>query len=144
MKLVSTIARYLLGLIFTVIGLNGFLHFIPMTPMPPAGRPVHGCACGLSLYGPGFLAPDCLRTPFSHQPLCAAGAHVDWSRHRQHPSRPRVDESQRHCARCHRNRLLVGRLLQRPPRLRWHSPASSSGTRKMNRHAPMLIAKDFQ
>ncbi|HWY47018.1 MAG TPA: hypothetical protein VNX70_06530 [Bryobacteraceae bacterium] len=35
MKLASTIARYLLGLIFTVIGLNGFLHFIPMAPMPP-------------------------------------------------------------------------------------------------------------
>ena len=35
MKIVSTIARYVLGLIFTVIGLNSFLHFIPMTPMPP-------------------------------------------------------------------------------------------------------------
>jgi len=35
MKLVSTAARYLLGLIFLVFGLNGFLHFIP-TP-PPAG-----------------------------------------------------------------------------------------------------------
>jgi putative oxidoreductase len=29
MKIVSVIARYLLGLMFTVIGLNGFLHFIP-------------------------------------------------------------------------------------------------------------------
>lgn len=29
MKIVSTIARYLLGLMFTVFGLNGFLHFIP-------------------------------------------------------------------------------------------------------------------
>ncbi len=35
MKLASTIARYLVGLVFTVFGLNGFLHFIPMTPMPP-------------------------------------------------------------------------------------------------------------
>lgn len=33
MKIVSTIARYLLGLMFTVFGLNGFLHFIPMQPM---------------------------------------------------------------------------------------------------------------
>lgn len=32
MKLASTIARYLLGLIFTVMGLNGLLHFIPMPP----------------------------------------------------------------------------------------------------------------
>lgn len=35
MKIVSTIARYLLGLIFFTFGLNGFLHFIPMPP--PAG-----------------------------------------------------------------------------------------------------------
>ncbi len=35
MKIASTIARYLLGLIFTVVGLNGFLNFLPTTPMPP-------------------------------------------------------------------------------------------------------------
>ncbi len=40
MKIVSLIARYLLGLIFLVFGLNGFLHFIPMGPTPagPAGQ----------------------------------------------------------------------------------------------------------
>jgi putative oxidoreductase len=32
MKTVSTIARYLAGLIFLVFGLNGFLHFIPLPP----------------------------------------------------------------------------------------------------------------
>lgn len=32
MKTSSTIARYLLGLIFLVFGLNGFLHFIPQAP----------------------------------------------------------------------------------------------------------------
>ena len=32
MKIASTISRYLLGLIFLVFGLNGFLHFIPMPP----------------------------------------------------------------------------------------------------------------
>jgi putative oxidoreductase len=31
-KIVSTIARYLLGLIFLTFGLNGFLHFIPLPP----------------------------------------------------------------------------------------------------------------
>ena len=35
MKTAFTIARILLGLLFTVFGLNGFLHFIPM--QPPAG-----------------------------------------------------------------------------------------------------------
>jgi putative oxidoreductase len=35
MKITIVIARFLLGLIFLVFGLNGFLHFIPMPP--PAG-----------------------------------------------------------------------------------------------------------
>jgi len=34
MKVAATIARVLLGLMFTVFGLNGFLHFLPMQPMP--------------------------------------------------------------------------------------------------------------
>jgi hypothetical protein len=32
MKITSLIARYLLGFIFLVFGLNGFLNFIPMPP----------------------------------------------------------------------------------------------------------------
>ncbi len=32
MKIASLIARLLLGLVFLVFGLNGFLHFIPMPP----------------------------------------------------------------------------------------------------------------
>jgi putative oxidoreductase len=35
MKIVVTAARLLLGLVFLVFGLNGFLHFIPMPP--PSG-----------------------------------------------------------------------------------------------------------
>ena len=35
MKNASLVARYLLGVIFLVFGLNGFLHFIPMPP--PSG-----------------------------------------------------------------------------------------------------------
>lgn len=34
MKIVIIIARVLLGIIFLVFGLNGFLHFIPMGPAP--------------------------------------------------------------------------------------------------------------
>jgi len=34
MKITSTVARYLLALMFTVFGLNGFLHFIPQPPPP--------------------------------------------------------------------------------------------------------------
>jgi putative oxidoreductase len=32
MRTVSTIARYLAGVIFLVFGLNGFLNFIPLPP----------------------------------------------------------------------------------------------------------------
>jgi len=31
-KIVSTVARILLGLLFAIFGLNGFLHFIPAPP----------------------------------------------------------------------------------------------------------------
>jgi putative oxidoreductase len=34
MKIVALIARILVGLVFLVFGLNGFLHFIPMGPLP--------------------------------------------------------------------------------------------------------------
>jgi putative oxidoreductase len=34
MKIATTISRYLLGIIFIVFGLNGFLNFIPQGPMP--------------------------------------------------------------------------------------------------------------
>ena len=34
MKIASTISRYLLGLLFIVFGLNGFLNFIPQPPPP--------------------------------------------------------------------------------------------------------------
>ena len=35
MKIITHISRFLLGLIFLLFGLNGFLHFIPMPP--PSG-----------------------------------------------------------------------------------------------------------
>ena len=34
MKIVTAIARYLLGLMFLIFGSNMFFHFIPMGPMP--------------------------------------------------------------------------------------------------------------
>jgi putative oxidoreductase len=37
MRIASVIARYLLGLMFTVFGLNGFFHFIPQ---PPPANPL--------------------------------------------------------------------------------------------------------
>jgi len=37
MKIATLIARILLGLLFLVFGLNGFLHFIPTPPPPGLG-----------------------------------------------------------------------------------------------------------
>ena len=34
MRVLITLARILLGLMFVVFGLNGFLHFLPQPPMP--------------------------------------------------------------------------------------------------------------
>lgn len=34
MKIVTIIARILLGLVFVFFGSNGFLHFLPMPPLP--------------------------------------------------------------------------------------------------------------
>jgi putative oxidoreductase len=52
MKTITVISRYLLGLIFTVFGLNGFLHFIPMPP--PSG--VAGQYMG-ALFASHYLVP---------------------------------------------------------------------------------------
>jgi putative oxidoreductase len=49
MKVTSTIARYLLGIIFLVFGLNGFLHFIPM-PLPSGVAGQFFMALGVSHY----------------------------------------------------------------------------------------------
>ena len=52
MKIVTMIARLLLGLMFAVFGSNMFLQFIPMGAMPPAWR--------------GNFRPRCLpRTTFT-------------------------------------------------------------------------------
>jgi len=46
MKILTLIARLLLGLVFIVFGLNGFHAFIPLGPMPqgPAGQFIGGLA----------------------------------------------------------------------------------------------------
>jgi len=47
---IPSAARLLLGLVFTVFGLNGFLHFIPTPPMSgPAG------AFGGAMFATGYL-----------------------------------------------------------------------------------------
>ncbi|MDB6007654.1 MAG: uncharacterized protein JWR15_4641 [Prosthecobacter sp.] len=52
MKYIPTIARLLLGLIFTVFGVNMWLHFINL-PLPVAGTPAGNFM--FAIYGSGYL-----------------------------------------------------------------------------------------
>jgi putative oxidoreductase len=58
-----TAARLLLGLVFTVFGLNFFLHFLPMPPPPPRAMTALG-----GLLATGYLLP------LAHVVELAAGA----------------------------------------------------------------------
>jgi uncharacterized membrane protein YphA (DoxX/SURF4 family) len=51
-KVVPTAARLFLGLVFTVFGLNFFLHFLPMPPAPPRAAAFAG-----ALFASGYLFP---------------------------------------------------------------------------------------
>jgi len=52
MKTAILIARLLLGLIFTVFGLNGFLHFLSMPPPPEAAMAFFG-----AMAATGYMIP---------------------------------------------------------------------------------------
>jgi uncharacterized membrane protein YphA (DoxX/SURF4 family) len=51
-RLVPTAARLFLGLVFTVFGLNFFLHFLPVPPAPPRAAAFAG-----ALFASGYLFP---------------------------------------------------------------------------------------
>ena len=50
MKIAVTVARILLGLVFFIFGLNGFLHFMPNPPPTPAAGAFFG-----ALIGTGYM-----------------------------------------------------------------------------------------
>jgi uncharacterized membrane protein YphA (DoxX/SURF4 family) len=50
MRIAVTVARILLGLVFFVFGLNGFLHFMPNPPPTPAAGAFFG-----ALIGTGYM-----------------------------------------------------------------------------------------
>ncbi|HUA36716.1 MAG TPA: DoxX family membrane protein [Candidatus Binataceae bacterium] len=52
MKTLTLILRLLLGLVFTIFGLNGFFHFIPNMPMPAAAGAFLG-----ALAATGYVLP---------------------------------------------------------------------------------------
>jgi len=49
-----TVARVLLGLVFVVCGLDGFLHFIPMPAEPP---PAGAMSLAVAMLGTGYMFP---------------------------------------------------------------------------------------
>ena len=55
MRIASTVARYLLGLTFTVVGLNGFLQFLPAPPPPPLAAQFVGALVASHYIVPIFL-----------------------------------------------------------------------------------------
>ena len=52
MKIAITVARILLGLVFFVFGLNGFLHFMPNPPPTPPAANFFG-----ALFATGYMIP---------------------------------------------------------------------------------------
>lgn len=52
MRIATLIVRILLGLVFTIFGLNGFLHFLPNPPMPAAAGQFFG-----ALFATGYMIP---------------------------------------------------------------------------------------
>lgn len=72
MTRLPTIARYLLGLLFFVFGLNGFLNFMPMPPPPegPAGAFMGGLAAA------GYMFPLIKGTEVVAGALLLAGRSV--------------------------------------------------------------------
>jgi uncharacterized membrane protein YphA (DoxX/SURF4 family) len=52
-RYLPTVARVLLGLIFLVTGLNGFLNFLPQPP----GMPERAIAFGVALLNTGYMMP---------------------------------------------------------------------------------------
>ncbi len=85
MKIVAVIARILLGLIFFVFGLNGFLHFIPAPPIPGLAGTFIGVLVSshyvLFISGVQVIAGALLLM----NRVCAPGTGAAGACHRKHP-----------------------------------------------------------
>ncbi len=74
MSYARLIPRILLGLVFFVFGLNGFLHFIPQPPMSPVAGQFFG---GLAVTG--YLIPLLFLTQITGGILLLAGIFVPFA-----------------------------------------------------------------
>ena len=57
-KVLPVAARVVLGLVFFVFGLNGFLHFLPQPPMPAGAMPFLGGLAGAGYFFPLLKATE--------------------------------------------------------------------------------------
>lgn len=71
MNAVATVARLLLGLVFLVFGLNGFLHFIPNQAIPDPAMAFFG-----ALAATGYMLPLIFATQVIGGVLLLAGMYV--------------------------------------------------------------------
>ena len=55
---VTKVARYLLGLVMVVFGLNGFLNFMPVPPMPAAAGAFMGALAATGYFFPLLKATE--------------------------------------------------------------------------------------
>ena len=94
MKIVATIARYLMGLIFVVFGLNKFLNFIPTGPMPGG---VAGQFMNVFIVTKWAMMVGLVRgrgRPFpAGQSLCPSGSCLPGPGDREHPVCERNDDA---------------------------------------------------
>ena len=90
MKYVFVIARVLLGLVFTVFGLNGFLHFLPTPPVPGLAGQFMGALLGSHYYVIAFgaqLIGGLLLLSNRYVPLAVTAARTG---DREHPELPHI------------------------------------------------------
>jgi putative oxidoreductase len=74
MKMAITVARILLGLVFFVFGLNGFLHFMPTPPPLPAAGEFFG-----ALIKTGYMIPLIFVTQVTGGALLLIGVAVPFA-----------------------------------------------------------------
>jgi len=72
-KIATSIARVLLGLVFFVFGLDGFLHFVPQPTTPP---PEGAMAFAMALMKSGYMFPLIKGTEFVAGALLLANVFV--------------------------------------------------------------------
>ena len=128
MKIITVIARFLLGLIFLVFGLNGFLHFIPALSAFRNGRPVRRGALCLPLSGPDISAPNHFGGPAPGQSLRPTRADAARSDHRQHSAHSHLDASERSASGSRRDGAVDRCVPERPLRFRRSLPTARSGS----------------